>query len=221
MHLPPSNEVASFWYAQNSGLTIPYDTFVTENRFLLEKINKFNFQDWSKAILETGDLVDALIWLNVRFGIPYRVETLDNVRSRVTLLYLWETKWGFLPKHFRIAFIKHPDFEFIKNFDFDLISELFKQHKKFESVLNHIKMLVSPDTEINPFLEDYSPLDNLLTFEMDLDEDDWEEIAGAPQLEVSRLSKEMGVDLEWNLDEMGSEEILGIDQDHEDSSFYF
>jgi hypothetical protein len=221
MQIPPTNEIASFWYSQNSSLTIPYDTFVKENRATLEKIKQYEFQKWSQAILETGDLTDALIWLNVRFGIPYIIETLDNVRSRVALLYLWETNWGFLPKHFRIAFIRHPDFMYLKNFDFDIIAELFKQHKKFETVLEHIRMLVDPNSEVNPFLDDYTPLDNLLTLEMDIDEFEWNELTGSGELGITNLSKEMGVDLDWNLDEMGSEEILGFDKETEDHSNLF
>jgi hypothetical protein len=221
MQIPSSNEIASFWYSQNSSLTIPYDTFVKDNRATLEKIKQYEFENWSQAILETGDLNDSLIWLNVRHGVPYRIETLDNVRSRVTLLYLWETKWGFLPKHFRIAFIKHPDFIYLKNFDFDIIAELFKQHKKFETVIEHIRMLVDPNSEINPFLDDYSPLDNLLTLEMDIDEFEWDKLTSSGELEVTNLSKEMGVDLDWNLDEMGSEEILGFDSEPEDHSNLF
>jgi hypothetical protein len=76
MQLPESNEVASFWYSQNDALSVPFDKFVKENRPHLEKLNKYGFERWSAAILETGDLIDALIWLNVRDGIPYRIETL-------------------------------------------------------------------------------------------------------------------------------------------------
>lgn len=221
MQLPESNEVASFWYSQNGALSTPFDNFVKENRAVLEKIKKYDFERWSEAILETGDLIDALIWLNVRDGIPYKVETLDNVRSRVTLLYLWESKWGYLPKHYRIAFIKHPDFVYLKNFDFDIIAELFKQHKKFETVIDHIRMLVDSNSEINPFLDDYTPLDNLLTLDSDLDEFEWEGITGTSELEINNLSSEMGVNLDWNLDEMSSEEILGFDSDLDDQSNHF
>jgi hypothetical protein len=221
MQLPESNEVASFWYSQNDALSIPFDKFVKENRPHLEKLDKYGFERWSAAILETGDLVDALIWLNVRDGIPYRIETLDNVRSRVTLLYLWESKWGYLPKHYRITFIKHPDFIYLKNFDFDIIAELFKQHKKFETVLDHIRMLVNPNSEINPILDDYTPLDNLLTLDSDLDEFEWEGLTSPPEFEIVNLSTEIGVNLDWNLDEMSSEEILGFDNDLDNQSDHF
>lgn len=221
MQLPQSNEVASFWYTQNGASSIPFDNFVKENRHLLEKLGKYHFERWSEAILETGDLIDALIWLNVRDGIPYKVETLDNVRSRVALLYLWEAKWGYLPKHYRIAFIKHSDFIYLRNFDFDIIAELFKQHKKFETVLDHIRMLVDSNGEINPLLDDFTPLDNLLPLDSDIDEFEWEVLTGASEFELTNLSTEIGVNLDWNLDEMNSEEILGLDKDYENSSNYF
>ena len=221
MQPPESNEVASFWYTQNDELSIPFDKFVKDNRPFLEKISKYDFDKWSSAILETGDLTDALIWLNIRCGIPYKIEKLDNVRSRVTLLYLWEYSWGHLPKHFRLLFIRHPDFEYIENFDFELIAELFKQHKKFESVLDHIRMLFDPNDEIDPFFDDYSPLDNLLLFDMDVSEEEWEDLTGTSEFELKNLSSEMGVDLDWNLDEMSSDEILGFDKDLENQSDHF
>jgi hypothetical protein len=82
-------------------------------------------------------------------------------------------------------------------------------------------MLVNPNSEINPILDDYTPLDNLLTLDSDLDEFEWEGLTSPPEFEIVSLSTEMGVNLDWNLDEMSSEEILGFDNDLDNQSDHF
>ena len=85
-------EVASYWYRVFDDQPIEFDVFVSKNRRLLRKLSLYPFTHWSEAIEETEDLVDALIILNERFGIPYRIETAYQTRNRYLILQSWEAK---------------------------------------------------------------------------------------------------------------------------------
>ena len=197
-------EVASYWYRVFDDQPIEFDVFVSKNRRLLRKLSLYPFTHWSEAIEETEDLVDALIILNARFGIPYRIETATQTRNRYLILQCWEAKWGELSKDLRIMFIRSPKFNYLQFEDIDIVKGLFQQHKKFDSVQEHLYKLqlatASNDLVDWEFDSIFTgpPEDVLLAVD---DEDD---------ASVIYLSSQVGIDIDWNPDELDSEAILGL-----------
>ena len=197
-------EVASYWYRVFDDQPIEFDVFVSKNRRLLRKLSLYPFTHWSEAIEETEDLVDALIILNARFGIPYRIETAYQTRNRYLILQSWEAKWGELSNELRIMFIRSPKFNYLQFEDIDIVNGLFQQHKKFDSVKEHLYHLQLSTTSND--LVDWEfdsiftgpPEDVLLAVD---DEDD---------ASVIHLSSQVGIDIDWNPDELDSEAILGL-----------
>jgi hypothetical protein len=167
-------------------------------------LSLYPFTHWSEAIEETEDLADALIILNARYGIPYRIETAYRTRNRYLILQSWEAKWGELSNELRIMFIRSPKFNYLQFEDIDIVNGLFQQHKKFDSVKEHLYHLQLSTTSND--LVDWEfdsiftgpPEDVLLAVD---DEDD---------ASVIHLSSQVGIDIDWNPDELDSEAILGL-----------
>ena len=198
------NEVASYWYRVFDDQPIEFDVFVSKNRRLLRKLSLYPFAQWSEAIEETEDLVDALIILNARFGVPYRIDTAIQTRNRYLILQSWEAKWGELSKDLRIRFIRSPKFNNLQFEDIDILRGLFQQHKKFDSVKEHLYRLqlftISDDLADWELASIFTgpPEDVLLA----VDEED--------DASVINLSSQVGIDIDWNPEEMDSEAILGL-----------
>ena len=198
------NEVASYWYRVFDDQPIEFDVFVSKNRRLLRKLSLYPFAQWSEAIEETEDLVDALIILNARIGVPYRIDTAIQTRNRYLILQSWEAKWGELSKDLRIRFIRSPKFNNLQFEDIDILRGLFQQHKKFDSVKEHLYRLqlftISDDLADWELASIFTgpPEDVLLA---DDEEDD---------ASVINLSSQVGIDIDWNPEEMDSEAILGL-----------
>jgi len=198
------NEVASFWYRVFDDQPIEFDVFVSQNRRLLRKLSLYPFAQWSEAIEETEDLVDALIILNAHYGVPYRIDTACQTRNRYLILQSWEAKWGELSKDLRIMFIRSPKFNYIQFEDIDILKGLFEQHKKFDSVKEHLYQLklvtMSNDLVDWEFASIFTGLPEDVLLAVD-EEDD---------ASVIYLSSQVGIDIDWNPEELGSEAILGL-----------
>ena len=198
------NEVASYWYRVFDEQPIEFDVFVSKNRRLLRKLSLYPFTQWSEAIEETEDLVDALIILNARFGVPYRIDTAIQTRNRFLILQSWEAKWGELSKDLRIMFIRSPKFNYLQFEDIDILRGLFQQHKKFDSVKEHLyrlQLFVNSDELVDWGIASIftgAPEDVLLV----VDEED--------DASVINLSSQVGIEIDWNPEEMDSEAILGL-----------
>ena len=198
------NEVASYWYRVFDEQPLEFDVFVSKNRRLLRKLSLYPFAQWSEAIEETEDLVDALIILNARLGVPYRIDTACQTRNRYLILQSWEAKWGELSKDLRIRFIRSPKFNNLQFEDIDILKGLFQQHKKFDSVEEHLDRLhlfIESDELVDWGIASIftgPPEDVLLA----VDEED--------DASVINLSSQVGIDIDWNPEEMDSEAILGL-----------
>lgn len=210
MKIPEKDEVATFWYRFHGRLYTDYEMFVVKNRRILSKIGKYKYEQWSEAIEDTGDLVDALITLNLRSGpIPLR-KGYPTTNERLGLLSVWEKKWGELPRKYRIGFVRNPKFKSFENIDLEILVQLFQQHKKFDSVIEHI--ISFRQDRIDFDLGDFDSLSSSFDDEgsiVAMDEDSWFGSEDAPTEEViNNLSSEMGIDGEWNIDELDSDEII-------------
>ena len=198
------NEVASFWYRVFDDQSIEFDVFVSQNRRLLRKLSLYPFAQWSEAIEETEDLVDALIILNAHYGVPYRIDTACQTRNRYLILQSWEAKWGELSKDLRMMFIRSPKFNYIQFEDIDILKGLFEQHKKFDSVKEHLYQIqlvtMSNDLVDWEFASIFTclPEDVLLA------------VAEEDDTSVNYLSSQVGIDIDWNPEELDSEAILGL-----------
>ena len=204
-------EVASYWYRVFDDQPIEFDVFVSKNRRLLRKLSLYPFSQWSEAIEETEDLVDALIILNARFGVPYRIYTAVETRNRYLILHSWEAKWGELSKDFRIMFIRSPKFNNLQFEDIDILRGLFQQHKKFDSVMEHLYRL-----QLFTISDDLADWEIASTFTGSLEDvllaDDDEEDDAL----VINLSSQIGINIDWNPEEMDSEAILGMTSSSEE-----
>ena len=198
------NEVASYWYRVFDDQPIEFDVFVSKNRRLLRKLSLYPFALWSEAIEETEDLVDALIILNARFGVPYRIDTALQTRNRFLILQSWETKWGELSKDLRIMFIRSPKFNYLQFEDIDILRGLFQQHKKFDSVKEHLYRL-----QLFTISDDLADWENASIFTGSL-EDVLPAVDEEDDASVINLSSRVGIDIDWNPEEMDSEAILGL-----------
>ena len=206
------NEVASFYYQTIGNQTIPFDDFVRSNRPFLRKMARYEFVEWSKAIEQNIDLVDALWWLNINFGVPYRIENVSSMRSRYELLNCWEESWGVLPKHFRVAFIRSPKMKNLDFVDIDILKGLFSQHKKFDSVFEHLLRFILTDEDIEVDFSDYIRyvFEQTAPGELISEAIPWESYPeyAIPEESLITLSNEVGIDINWNPDELDSETLL-------------
>ena len=135
------SEVASFWFNIDGPQKLSYEQFIHENRKLIRKIEAYEFSEWSRAIEQTMSLLDALIVLNLKYGTPYEFETISDNKLRYILMGNWEQKWGQLPSKFKSAFLSHPRFSDLDDLDFLLVQGLFREHRKFETVIEHVQSL--------------------------------------------------------------------------------
>lgn len=210
MKIPEKDEVATFWYSFHGRLDTDYDNFVSKNRRILSKIGRYQYKNWSEAIEETGDLVDALIILNLRNGPIASKKRFPTTNERLGLLSVWEKKWGELPRKYRIGFVRNPKFKQFESIDLEILVQLFQQHKKFDSVINHINSFRSGEADL--LTGDFDSLATSFDDEGSIisDEDkSWFGSEGAPtEGEIDSLSSEIRIDGEWNIDELDSEEII-------------
>ncbi len=217
MKIPEKDEVATFWYTFHGRLDTDYETFVAKNRRILSKIGKYQYAKWSEAIAETGDLVDALITLNLRNGPIPSKNGYPTTNERLGLLSVWEKKWGVLPRKYRIGFVRNPKFKQFTNIDLEILVQLFQQHKKFDSVINHINsfrrdeinfVFGNLDTLSSSFDEEGS----MLTID-----DNWIGLEDAPTEDsINSLSSDIRLEGDWNIDELDSEEIIFAMDDPQD-----
>jgi hypothetical protein len=135
------SEVASYWFNLDGPQRVPYEVFIKDNKTLLKKIESYEFSEWSQALEQTLDLLDTLIVLNLKYGIPYKYETISNNKFRYILMGNWQQKWGQLPSKFKSAFLNNPKFSDLDDLDFFVVQGLFRQHRKFDSVIEHINSL--------------------------------------------------------------------------------
>jgi hypothetical protein len=134
-------EVASFWFHLDGPQRVSFEQFVKDNKKLLLKIGSYEYSEWSDAINETQNLLDALIVLNLKYGVPYYFETIKENKLRYVLMGNWEGKWGQLPIKFRSAFLNNPKFSDLDDLDFFIVQGLFREHRKFDSVIEHVQIL--------------------------------------------------------------------------------
>jgi hypothetical protein len=210
MKKPEKDEVATFWYAFHGRLDTDYESFVLKNRRVLTKIGRYRYEQWSEAITDTGDLVDALITLNLRNGpIPIK-NGYPTTNERLGLLSVWEKKWGELPRKYRIGFVRNPKFKLFVNIDLEILVQLFQQHKKFDSVIDHINSFRRGEMDF--ILGDLDSLSNSFDDEgsmVTIDGDSWFGSEDAPAEDtINSLSSDIRLDGEWNIDELDSEEII-------------
>jgi len=218
MKIPEKDEVATFWYSFHGKLDTDYDHFVLKNRRILNKLGSYQYRDWSEAIAETGDLVDALITLNLRKGPVALRKGFPSTNERLGLLSVWEKKWGVLPRKYRIGFVRNPKFKHFENIDLEILVQLFQQHKKFDSVINHIGSFRVGEMDF--ILVDLDPLSSSFDDEgsiVTIDGDSWFGSEDAPtEYTINSLSSDIRLDGEWNIDELDSEEIIFAMEDSQD-----
>jgi len=217
-------DVASFWYSLNWPQMVPFEDFISINHKLLKKISCYDYEQWSNAIEETGDLLDSLIWLNSRWQPTYGIYSARTTRAKFILLSQWEMRWGTLPKKFRIGFIRHPRFKNIEKFDLEILEGLFAQHKKFDSVISHLFGLhpdyLDSELEISgphetPFDDEEISLFSELSFE---EFSSFYIVEGLASPE--ELADQTGIDIEWSPDDLDSEEIVfALDAEDFDKEF--
>ena len=135
------SEAASYWFNLDGPQRVSYEKFIAENKTLLKKIESYKFSEWSQALEQTLDLLDTLIVLNFKYGIPYDYETIADNKFRYILMGNWEQKWGQLPSKFKSAFLNNPKFSNLDDLDFFVVQGLFRQHRKFDTVIEHVNSL--------------------------------------------------------------------------------
>jgi len=201
-------EVASYWYRTFGNQKIPFDDFILKNQRLLWKLSRYQFGDWSSAIEKSVDLADALILLNARFGTPYRIFTVKSTKIRYRLLYSWERKWGKLSREHRIAFIGSTKLNALSEVDLDILYGLFDQHRKFDSVITHINRIVVPISDDN------------LDWDRDalsaIFDDTMIPLVELDDYEITTLSDQVGINIDWDPEELDSERIMGMDLIHDE-----
>jgi hypothetical protein len=139
--MPKQSEVASYWFNLDGPQRISYEQFITDNKTLLKKIESYEFSEWSQALEQTLDLLDTLIVLNFKYGMPYEYKTIKENKLRYILMGNWEQKWGLLPSKFKSSFLNNPKFSDLDDLDFFVIQGLFREHRKFDTVIEHLQSL--------------------------------------------------------------------------------
>lgn len=204
--LNKSREVASFYYSFNGPQEIEFETFIKSNRRLLKKIAAYQFEDWRLAIELAESLDEVLCFLTINFGRQYPAMTATSTNARLHLLQVWENKWGQLPTKWRIGFVRHSSFSTIQGIDLEILCYLFTQHRKFSSVINHLRSL-RIRTDENELIEDFLIVGELMesftlsAIESDIHFDDDTMI---------ELSADTEIPLDWNIDDLDSDDILQV-----------
>jgi hypothetical protein len=217
MNIYPTNEVATFWFSFNGPQEVSFEDFVKKNNVVLQKISKFRYEDWSSKIEEGFSLLDVLIRLNMLHHIPYKFQNSGAIRSRIRALYRWEARYGLLPSNLRSSFIRHSIFEILKSFDIEILLELIDEHKKLDSISSHLSRLL-PRTDDDEFASEFEELFQNLVSEDLIQISYVDEISTGnfvSENELNSLAIDLNVSLEWNLDEMSSEDILGFYDEYE------
>lgn len=199
-------EVASFYYSYNGPQAIAFEAFINDKKKILSKIAQYDFEEWTEAIHEGTDIEEVLCYLVVNFGQIYATMTARSSRARLHLLQVWEKKWGVLPTKWRIGFVRHADFSELQWLDLAILEYMFTQHRKFESVLDHLINL-QKGSDIQELTFDFNnedhELGSLTTSESDSE----------PNFDhegISILSAETMIPLDWNLDDLDTDEILPV-----------
>lgn len=199
-------EVASFYYSYNGPQAIPFETFIADKKKILSKIGQYEFDEWTEAIHEGTDIEEVLCYLVVNFGQIYATMTARSSRARLHLLQVWEKKWGALPTKWRIGFVRHADFSELQWLDLAILEYMFTQHRKFESVLDHLINL-QKGSDIQELTFDFNSEDHELG-SLTTSESDSE-----PHFDhegISILSVETKIPLDWNLDDLDTDDILPV-----------
>jgi hypothetical protein len=102
-------------------------------------------------------------------------------------------------------FIRSPKFNHLQFEDIDILRGLFQQHKKFDSVTEHLyrlQLFTSSDDLVDWGIVSIfaGPTEDVL-LAVDEEEDD---------ASVINLSSQVGIDVDWNPEELDSEAILGL-----------
>jgi hypothetical protein len=122
------------------------------------------------------------------------------------LLQVWEKKWGTLPTKWRIGFVRHSGFSDIQWLDIEILEYMFTQHRKFESVIGHlISLQLDVDVQELTFdfsNEDYFP-ESLTLTESDSD-------PNFDDQAILELSTETNIPLDWNMDDLDTDDILPV-----------
>lgn len=197
-------EIASFYYSFNGPQEIEFETFIKSKNKLLRKIASYQFEDWRIAIEQEDSLEEVLCFLTVNYGRKYPAMTATSTKSRLHLLQVWERNWGKLPTKWRIGFIRHKTFSIIQGTDLEVLEYLFTQHRKFSSVIEHLVGL-QIRTDEDTLSEDFLTTDELIgsltlsesESDIKFDEDS-----------IFELSADTAIPLDWNIDDLDSEDIL-------------
>jgi hypothetical protein len=162
--------------------------------------------------------VDALITLNLRNGPIPSKNGYPTTNERLGLLSVWENKWGALPRKYRIGFVRNPKFKLLVNIDLEILVQLFQQHRKFDSVIDHINSFRRGEMNfiiggLDPLPSSFDDDGSILT----IDGDSWLGSEDAPTEDtINSLSSDIRLDGEWNIDELDSEEIIFAMEDPQD-----
>jgi hypothetical protein len=201
-----NREIASFYYSFNGPQEIEFDTFIKSNKKLLKKIAAYEFDEWRLAIEQAESLDEVLCFLTINYGRQYPAMTATSTNARLHLLQVWEDKWGKLPTKWRVGFIRHSSFSTIQGIDLEILAYLFTQHRKFSSVIIHLASLQIRSDEEELF-EDFLTVDELIgsltlpASESDIEFDD---------ATIVDLSSDTEIPLDWNIDDLDSDDILQI-----------
>lgn len=199
-------EVASFYYSHNGPQTVAFESFIKDKKNILRKISTYDFDEWSEAIHQGTDIEEVLCYLVVNYGHGYNAMKARSSKARLHLLQVWEQKWGTLPTKWRVGFVRHSGFTDLQWFDIEILEYMFTQHRKFESVLDHLINL-QKDSDIQELTFDFNSEDHELG-SLTTSESDSE-----PNFDhegISSLSVETKIPLDWNLDDLDTDEILPI-----------
>lgn len=213
-------KVAEFWFSFGGKIqwdfdearpNLDYDSFLKKNSRLIRKIAAYGEDKWSDIISETGDLLDALIILNIKFGPIARTDTFPSTNERRGLLGVWERKWGELPRKYKIGFVRNPKFKSFINIDIEILVELFQQHRKFDSVIAHINAFKYEHSSYDWELLDFSPT-TPLGFLESIENEIFTQNASNKELLNSDFLEDFigGLDIndDWNIDDLDSETII-------------
>ena len=199
-----NKEIASFYYSFNGPQEIEFENFMKLNKKLLRKISYYQFEEWTLALEQESSLEEALCFLTVNYGRQYPAMTATSSKARLHLLHGWEQKWGKIPTKWRVGFIRHKDFSVIQGIDLEVLEYLFTQHRKFSSVIDHLvrlQFLTDEDALSEDFLTTDVSISSLTLSESESD-------IAFDEDSITELSSNTAIPLDWNLDDLDTDEIL-------------
>ena len=199
-------EVASFFYSFNGPQPLVFETFVKEKKKILGKISAYDFDEWTLAIERAADVEESLCFLVVNYGHRYQAMKSGSSKARLHLLQVWEKHWGKLPTKWRVGFIRHAGFSEIQWLDIAILEYMFTQHRKFESVIDHLIGL-QLGVAVKEFSFDFSN-ENYHSESLTVTESDSDPNFDNEAILV--LSHETSIPLDWNIDDLDTDDILPV-----------